>query len=69
MVGLALLAAAAVAAAPSSPAPRWQPPPEGAVEMFRQMPRAFRVGPFGAGGEPVRTTVAASPAAATVRRR
>lgn len=32
--------------------------------MFRQLKRAFRVGPFGAGGEPVRAPVAGSAAAA-----
>ncbi|HEX2164751.1 MAG TPA: carboxypeptidase-like regulatory domain-containing protein [Thermoanaerobaculia bacterium] len=55
---LPLAALALIAAAPSAPAPRWQPPPQGAVEMFRQGPRAFRVGPWGAGGEPVRDAVA-----------
>lgn len=45
------LALTASAATPPGPPPRWLPPPQGAVEMFRQMPRAFAVGGGGAGGE------------------
>jgi hypothetical protein len=44
-----LVVGAALAAAPPPPS-AWIPPPQGAVAMFRQMPRAFAVGGGGAGG-------------------
>lgn len=55
------LALTASAATTPAPRPRWLPPPQGAVEMFRQMPRAFAVGGGGAGG--VEPRPAALPAA------
>lgn len=55
------VALTASAATPPGPPPRWLPPPQGAVEMFRQMPRAFAVGGGGAGGTKPRP--AALPAA------
>jgi hypothetical protein len=46
-----VVAVAAAAAAQPDAAFRWLPPSQGAVEMFRQMPRAFAIGGGGAGGD------------------
>lgn len=49
---------APIASTPPGPPTRWLPPPQGAVAMFRQMPRAFEVGGGGAGGERAAAPVA-----------